>query len=75
MSGRIRFSMKFEAGEYREISLDPGRPVKAYNLAGNASYCYPVKISVSNGFIPRFSEAGSTDHRFLGCHIILETNP
>lgn len=73
--GSASFGVKANAGEYFEIRLDPGTPVKAYNLAGNASFCYPVSISVSGGFIPRFVEPGSTDHRFLGCHVVLETNP
>lgn len=75
--GRIgsgAFRIRAEAGEFIEMQLEPGSPSRAYNLAGNVSYCYPVSIRVSDGFIPRFVETGSTDHRFLGCHVILQTN-
>jgi hypothetical protein len=73
--GKARFSSHFSGSETVVYDLDPGRPVRAYNPAGNVSYCYTVRISVSNGFIPRFSEPGSLDHRFLGCYVELETIP
>ncbi|MBN1297754.1 hypothetical protein JXA80_13315 [bacterium] len=67
--GRDRFSYRAEAGEVFAIDMKPGPAVRSYNLAGNPSWCYPVRIEVQSGFIPRYSEPGSTDHRFLGCFV------
>jgi hypothetical protein len=74
-AGSFRFTEKVGGSETISRTFAPGRPVRAYNPEGNVSYCYPVEISVNNGFIPRFVEPGSTDHRFLGCYVTLETNP
>ncbi len=73
--GNARFSRRVSGGETFVYELDPGRPIRAYNPAGNVSYCYPIRISVSDGFIPRFHEPGSLDHRFLGCYVNLQTIP
>ena len=51
--GSSGFNIKAEAGEYFEIVHVPGRPVKAYNLAGNASYCYAVEVSVFKRLYPK----------------------
>ncbi|MCD4654488.1 hypothetical protein K8T06_11220 [bacterium] len=67
--GNAEFSRKAGPGELINLELKPGPPVNAYNLAGNVSYCYPVRIGTSSGFIPRYLDTQSTDHRFLGCFI------
>ncbi|MGB3975657.1 MAG: hypothetical protein WBM02_06635 [bacterium] len=73
--GSHRFSKRLGSHETIERCFPPGRPVKTYNFKGGISYCYPVEISVNNGFIPRFVDSESSDHRFLGCFVTLETNP
>ena len=73
--GSYRFSERLESNETIKRIVRPGRPVKTYNFEGGVSYCYPVEISVNNGFIPRFVDPESADHRFLGCFVTLETNP
>lgn len=73
--GRADFKRSATAGETIEMVLKPGPAVKAYNLAGNVSYCYPVRIGTSSGFIPRYVNPGSTDHRFLGCFVRIGLDP
>nr|HPQ42170.1 hypothetical protein [bacterium] len=74
-AGDADFRKTVGGGETFQIRLNPGTPVNAYNLAGNVSYCYPVRIGTSSGFIPRFTESGSTDHRFLGCFVRIGLDP
>ncbi len=67
--GSASFSRRVDPGTLFEIEQAPGKPVIFYNLNGDPSYCYSVTIRSSDGFIPRFTEEGSTDGRYLGCFV------
>ncbi|MBN1355438.1 hypothetical protein JXA40_04100 [bacterium] len=72
--GKDRFNFKAQPGERFQIDADPGPATLFFNLGftdrpSRPSYCYPVSISTTDGFIPKFTEPGSEDPRFLGCFI------
>jgi len=72
--GKSGFQTKADPSQSLEFNVKPGKPVLFYNLNGDPSYCYNVYIQTADGFIPRFTEPGSTDSRFLGCFIEIKIN-
>jgi hypothetical protein len=70
--GDAEFDMETGPGQLMTLPMKPGNPTLFYNLYGKPSYCYPVRISSSNGFIPKFTEVGSQDSRYLGCFVQIE---
>ncbi len=73
--GQAAFLKSAAPGEHFVLNLSPGPPKLFYNLSGNPSYCYPVRITTTNGFIPKFSEPGNQDTRYLGCFIQISISP
>jgi hypothetical protein len=72
--GSARYNIKADPGERFSFEIDPGNPKLFYNLGftdrpSRPSFCYPVTVSTTDGFIPKFTEPGNDDSRFLGCFI------
>jgi len=72
VTGKDHFSRNASPNEVIKLELEPGNPTNAYNLAGNVSYCYSVRIGTDSGFIPRYIDKNSSDYRFLGCFARIE---
>ncbi|MBN1550555.1 hypothetical protein JW979_03755, partial [bacterium] len=63
-----------EPGQHISGDIEPGKPELFYNLEGRPSYCYRAFVETEDGFIPKFSEPGSTDTRFLGVFVQIQIN-
>ncbi|MBN2055086.1 hypothetical protein JW905_09195 [bacterium] len=67
VAGR-RETMRLAPGEKRDMLFNPEPSFIYYNLAGDPSYLYKIRVHSEAGFVPMFEDSGK-DTRYLGCHI------
>ena len=62
-------------GEGGRISLEPGVPglvtIQPRGVYARSSWAYLMRVSATNGFVPRLVEPGSEDGRYLSAAITL----